>query len=116
MNTESKTQTLNLSDDAIENPKRTALIISIADHLQIPRDEISGLILDALDADEIHPYQTILDHSDADSERTFIALLHTLIGSDDDHDDAVHDVDHAVQSFDVCDEHPTVCSTCCDAH
>ena len=105
-----------MNNDAIESPKRTALILAIADHLKIPRDEIGELIIDGLESDPIHPYDTILDRADADPRRTMIALLETLIGCDDDHDDARHDIDHATDNLDYCDDHPTICSTCCDDH
>lgn len=101
MNNESKTQPLNLSDSAIENAEQTALIITRADELNIPRDEISGLMLDAIDTDDADP---------------FMQFIRDLLPSDYDHDTAMHDVDHAVQSYEVCDVHPTICSVCCDAH
>lgn len=104
------------NNDAIEYPKRTALILAIADHLEIPRDEIGELIHDGLESDPIHPYDTILDRDDADPRRTMIALLEALIGHDDDHDDARHDIDHATDNLDYCDDHPDTCSTCCDNH
>lgn len=105
-----------MNNDAIEYPKRTALILAIADHLEIPRDDIGELIYDAIESDPIHPYDTILDRDDADPRRTFIALLETLIGHDDDHDDARHDIDHATNNLDFCDDHPDTCATCCDDH
>lgn len=105
-----------MNNDAIQYPKRTALILAIADHLEIPRDDISGLIIDALETDPIHPYATILDADDADPRRTFLALLETLIGYDDDHDDAMHDIDHATDNIEYCEDHPANCATCCDDH
>lgn len=105
-----------MNDTPIEYPKRTALILAIADHLEIPRDDIAELIMDAPESDPIHPYATILDRDDADPRRTFIALLETLIGNDDDHDDAIHDIDHATNNINPCDEHPDNCSTCCELH
>lgn len=101
MNNESKTQPLNLTHPAIEDSERTAQIIARADELNISRDEISGLILDAIDTDDADP---------------FMQYIRDLLQSDSDYDTAMHDVDHAVQSYELCDVHPTICSTCCDAH
>lgn len=109
-------ETMNINDPAILYPKRTALIIAIADQIGFPRADLGELIFDALESDAIHPYETILDRDDADPRRTMIALLETLIGHDDDHDDARHDLDHALGTIDFCDDHPRNCATCCDDH
>lgn len=110
-------ETTNLNDPAIESPKRTALILAIADQLAIPHDEISEIILgDALESDPIHPYDALPDREGIDPKTTFIALIESLIGYDDDHDDAAHDIDHATNNINPCDEHPTICSTCCELH
>jgi hypothetical protein len=106
---------MTITDPAIESPKRTALIIAIANQIGFPLDELNELIYDALEHEPIHPYAASPDL--AESPRiTMIAMLEALIGYDDDHDDARHDLDHALDTIDYCDDHPTNCSICCDLH
>lgn len=100
-----------MNNDAIESPKRTALIINLADHLGIDRSTIPDLIIDALEHDAIHPYDARPDI--ADPKITFIAMIESIIGYDDDHDDARHDLEHALDLIELCDDHGN-CTTCCE--
>lgn len=101
-----------MNNDAIESPKRTALLISIAKEIGFPTDELADLTIDALEHDRIHPYDAMPDR--AEPRMTMIAIMHALIGSDDDHDDARHDLDHALNSTEPCSDHPSEpCDICC---
>lgn len=97
---------LNLTDTAIERPEITARIIESADALSIPRNEIAGLIIDAMSDEE----------AEDDARDEFFGVLADLLQSDEDYDIASHDVSHATNTLDYCDEHPNTCSECCDLH
>ncbi len=102
----------------IENPKRVAIIIATAKIVDFPVNELSALVLDALDADHdtsLFPIYSVLPDADNFDPRAFmIFFLHNMIGSDDDHDYISHDLDHATNSLDPCPEHRSECATCCE--
>jgi hypothetical protein len=110
---------INLTDPAIESPKRTSILIHAAQTVNFPLSELPELVFDALEADPIEslfPIYTVApDRDNADPRAFMIFMINTLSGSDDDHDYLRHDLDHALNLLDYCDDHPTVCATCCDA-
>jgi len=102
----------------IENPKRAQIIIAAAKIVGFPADELSALVLDALDVDHdnsLFPIYSVLpDAENADPRAFMIFFLHNMIGSDDDHDYISHDLDHATNAVDACPEHGSPCAICCE--
>lgn len=108
---------MNFNDPAIESPRRTRLIIATAEQIELDLSELPGLVFDALEfvPSKILPYYDVaLDSSDFDARKFMIYFLHAMSGSDDDCDDLAHDLEHALDMTEPCDEHDTPCSTCCE--
>jgi len=115
---ESETPVINITDPAIDSPKRTAILIHAAQTVGFPLDELPGLVLDALDSEPISGlfpiYSVAPDRDNSDPRAFMIFMINTLSGSDDDHDYLVHDLDHALRTTEPCPQHSTPCATCCE--
>lgn len=102
---------MNEFDELIEHPMRTNAIIAAARALNISDDDLLTHAIDAIDEQDHHAYDALND-----ARLTIIAIINALTGYDDDHDDMIHDLTHALDLIDYCDDHPTQCSSCCDEH
>lgn len=110
-----------LDDPAIASPKRTKILIDAAVTIGYDLARLPELILEAVDAPPptcLYPIYNCAPDTMPSEGHTFLTLLiNTLAGSDDDHDELLHDVDHALSTTQPCDDHPHIpCATCCDDH
>lgn len=110
---------LELDDPAIDSPKRTKILIDAAMTIGYDLADLPNLVLEALDAPAPTSLFPIYDNSPdlhpSESPAFLMMLINTLSGSDDDHDDLVHDLDHALSSTQPCEDHPHIpCARCCD--
>lgn len=106
-----------MNDPAIEEPRRTAIIIAAAQILGFDDEPLSCLTDEALELeiDSLLPYYSFgFDRDDRTPREKMIYLMHCLGGSDDDFDDMGHDLDHAQGTTDPCEDHPdSPCGVCC---
>lgn len=110
---------LHLDDPAIESPKRTKILIDAAVTIGFDLADLPTLVMDALETEidtTIFPFYSYMPDRETPDNRAFmIYLIECLSGSDDDHDDLMHDLDHALGTVDPCDEHPgSECNICCE--
>jgi len=100
-----------MNEYEIEHPIRTNAIIAAAHALNIDDADLIGYAFDAIDEQDHHAYDAIND-----PRITMILIINALSGYDDDHDDMTHDLSHATDMIENCNDHPDNCSTCCDDH
>lgn len=104
---------------AIDSPTRTKILIHAAQTIGYDLAALPQLIMESLDAPaptSLFPiYDCDPDRHPSESAAFLILLINTLAGSDDDHDDLLHDTDHALDTTDPCNDHPGIpCARCCD--
>ncbi len=97
-----------MNEYEIESPLRTNAIIAAARALNIT-DDLFDIAIDAIDEQDHHAYDAIND-----PRMTMILVINALTGYDDDHDDMIHDLSHALDAINACSDHPDTCDTCCD--
>jgi hypothetical protein len=113
---------MNLTDKAIDSPRRTEMIIACAKiaGIDLEGDALIHLALDTFDSlnsDSIYPFYDVApDRTDADLNAFMIYLIGCMSGSDDDLDELIHDLSHALEQIEQCTDHPGICSSCCDLH
>lgn len=98
-----------MNEYELEHPIRITIVRAAAQALKIGDAELMTLALNAIDHCDMHAYDAL-----DDAEKSIMKLINSLVGSDDDHDDFTHDLSHALNDLDFCDDHPLNCSTCCD--
>lgn len=105
---------LNFDDPDIVYPQRTRAVVAAAAAINYPMSKLSGLVLDALDADDTRYIDVMPDVEGADLDAFMIHLIRALAGSDDDFDYLSHDIDHALADTEACIVHEAPCAACCD--
>lgn len=118
-----------ISDEAIEEPNRTGMIITIGRTLGLTNKDILNTAYEALDLNAqdtvarrenpqalspLHPYSVAPDVDGVNLKMTLAAMIETITGYDDDHDDMTHDLEHAMGMTGACDVHTEQpCANCC---
>ena len=98
-----------MNEYELEQPIRIAAIIAAYDAIK-PDETLIMLAINSIDHTDLHAYDAFDDR-----DKTIMLLINALTGSDDDHDDFIHDLSHALNDLEPCDEHPHInCATCCD--
>lgn len=99
-----------MNEYELEHPMRITIVRAAAQALKVGDAELMGIAVDAIDHCDMHAYDAL-----DDAPKSLTKLINALVGSDDDHDDFVHDLSHALNDLEPCDEHPHInCATCCD--
>lgn len=98
-----------MNEYELESPLRTNAIIAAARSMNIDDSDLFNYAIDSIDEQDHHAYDAIND-----ARITIILIINALTGSDDDHDDMIHDLSHALNMIDECSDHPQNCSFCCD--
>lgn len=93
----------------LEHPMRINAIIAASRALNILDSDLLAYAIDAIDEQDHHAYDAL-----DDPRITMILLINSVIGYDDDNDDFIHDLMHALNELDECSDHPQNCATCCD--
>jgi hypothetical protein len=97
------------NNELIEHPMRTNSIITAARSMNISDSDLLSYAIDAIDELDHHAYDAL-----DDPRISIILIINALTGSDDDHDDMIHDLTHALNMIDECTDHPQNCASCCD--